>query len=192
MTLIDHQPQMLFGINNIDRQMLISHTAALAKAAKVFHVPMVLPTIETKPFGGYLWPRLAAVSLDLEPIERIGRKEIVMARLWTEVCITFRALRAMEAGYMVYVAIDAGGAVNRMLQDMAMLHMVQAGAVPMRWSLVPLEFQREWARKETYDAVIDIVKQHAEAHGVGAEAYSMQQYTIAPNAAVGFPLSGRA
>ncbi len=71
-------------------------------------------------------------------------------------------------------------------------YMVQAGAVPMRWSLVPLEFQREWARKETDDAVIDIVKQHAEAHGVGAEAYSMQQYTIAPNAAVGFPLSGKA
>jgi nicotinamidase-related amidase len=191
MTLIDHQPQMLFGVTSIDRQTVINNTVALAKAAKVFNVPMVLSTVETKSFSGYLWPQLAAVYPDQEPIERTsmnawedknyvaaiahtGRKKIVMAGLWTEVCVCFPAIQAMEDGYEVYVVADACGDVSQMAHDMAMQRVIQAGAVPMTWLQVLLELQRDWARKETYEAVIDIVKQHAGAYGVGVEyAYTM-------------------
>lgn len=190
-TLIDHQPQMLFGVANFDRQTIINNTVALAKTAKVFNVPMVLSTVETKSFSGYLWPQLVTVYPDLQPIERssmnawedenyvaaikqTGRKKIVMAGLWTEVCVCFPTIRALEDGYEVYVVADACGDVTQLAHDMAMLRMVQAGAVPMTWLQVLLEFQRDWSRKETYDAVIDIVKQHAGAYGVGVEyAYTM-------------------
>lgn len=190
-TLIDHQPQMLFGVANFDRQTVINNTVALAKTAKVFNVPMVLSTVETKSFSGYLWPQLVAVYPDLQPIERssmnawedknyvaaieqTGRKKIVMAGLWTEVCVCFPTIQALEDGYEVYVVADACGDVNQLAHDMAMLRMIQAGAVPMTWLQVLLEFQRDWSRKETYDAVIDIVKQHAGAYGVGVEyAYTM-------------------
>ena len=190
-SLIDHQPQMLFGVNSIDRQTLINNTIGLAKAAKLFKVPMVLSTVETKSFSGYLWPQLVAVYPDQKPIERssmnawedtnyvaaierTGRKKIVLAGLWTEVCVCFPGIQAMEAGYEVYVVADACGDVNQMAHDMAMQRVIQAGAVPVTWLQVMLEFQRDWARRDTYDAVMDIVKQHAGAYGVGVEyAYTM-------------------
>lgn len=208
-TLIDHQPQMLFGVNSIDRQTLINNTIALAKTAKVFKVPMVLSTVETKSFSGYLWPQLVAVYPDQQPIERssmnawedknyvaaierTGRKKIVLAGLWTEVCVCFPAIQAMEAGYEVYVVADACGDVNQMAHDMAMHRVIQAGAVPVVWLQVLLEFQRDWARRETYDAVMDIVKQHAGAYGVGVEyAYTMvhrqepSQFLVAMGALAG-------
>jgi nicotinamidase-related amidase len=191
MTLIDHQPQMLFGVNSIDRPTVINNTVGLAKSAKVFNVPMVLSTVETKSFSGYLWPQLRAVYPDQEliertsmnawedanyvaAIERTGRKKIVMAGLWTEVCDCIPTIQAIEAGYEVYVVADACGDINQMAHDMAMLRMIQAGAVPMTWLQVLLEFQRDWARRDTYEAVIDIVKEHAGAYGVGVEyAYTM-------------------
>ena len=208
-TLIDHQPQMLFGVNSIDRQTLVNNTVGLAKSAKVFNVPMVLSTVETKSFSGYLWPQLVAVYPDQRPIERssmnawednnyvaaierTGRKKIVMAGLWTEVCVCFPAIQAMEAGYEVYVVADACGDVNQMAHDMAMQRIIQAGAVPVTWLQVLLEFQRDWARRETYNAVLDIVKQHAGAYGIGVEyAYTMvhgqepSQFLVAMGALAG-------
>lgn len=209
MTLIDHQPQMLFGVNSIDRQTLVNNTVGLAKSAKVFNVPMVLSTVETKSFSGYLWPQLVAVYPDQRPIERssmnawednnyvaaierTGRKKIVMAGLWTEVCVCFPAIQAMEAGYEVYVVADACGDVNQIAHDMAMQRIIQAGAVPVTWLQVLLEFQRDWARRETYNAVLDIVKQHAGAYGIGVEyAYTMvhgqepSQFLVAMGALAG-------
>src|SRR5467141_1811407 len=93
--LIDHQPQMLFGTSNFDRQSIINNTVALAKAARVFDVPVVLSTVETKAFGGNMWPQLRAVfpgqdtierssmnSWDdknfVAAVERTGRKKIVL------------------------------------------------------------------------------------------------------------------
>lgn len=208
-SLIDHQPQMLFGVNSIDRQTLINNTIGLAKAAKLFKVPMVLSTVETKSFSGYLWPQLVAVYPDQKPIERssmnawedtnyvaaierTGRKKIVLAGLWTEVCVCFPGIQAMEAGYEVYVVADACGDVNQMAHDMAMQRVIQAGGVPVTWLQVLLEFQRDWARRDTYDAVMDIVKQHAGAYGVGVEyAYTMvhgqepSQFLVAVGALAG-------
>ena len=188
---IDHQPQMSFGVASIDRQLLLNNTVGLAKAAKVFNVPTILTTVETQGFSGYMWPQLLDVFPDQTPIERtsmnswedskfvaeverIGRKKLVIAALWTEVCLVFPAIQAMEAGYEVYAVIDASGGTSQVAHDMAIQRVVQAGGVPVTWQQVMLEYQRDWARKETYNAVIEIVKQHSGAYGFGVEyAYTM-------------------
>jgi nicotinamidase-related amidase len=188
---IDHQPQMTFGVTNIDRQLLINNTVGLAKAAKIFNVPTILTTVETKSFSGYMWPQLLELFPDQTPIERtsmnswedtkfvaeverIGRKKLVIAALWTEVCLVFPAIQAIEAGYEVYFVVDASGGTSQVAHDMAVQRLIQAGAVPVTWQQVLLEYQRDWARRETYDAVIDVAKEHSGAYGVGVEyAYTM-------------------
>ncbi len=191
MIFIDHQPQMTFGVASIDRQLLVNNTIGLAKAAKVFNVPTILTTVETKSFSGYMWPQLLEIFPDQTPIERtsmnswedtkfvaevehIGRKKLVMAALWTEICLAFPAIQAIEAGYEVDAVVDASGGTSQVAHDTAIQRIVQAGAVPVTWQQVLLEYQRDWARKETYNAVIELVKEHSGAYGVGVEyAYTM-------------------
>jgi len=138
-----------------------------------------------------MWPQLLDIFPEQKPIERstmnswedknfvaaverTGRKKLVMAALWTEVCLAFPAIQAMEAGYEVYAVADASGGTSVTAHDYAMQRIIQAGAVPMTWQQVLLEFQRDWARKGTYDAVINIVKEHSGAYGQGVEyAYTM-------------------
>jgi len=188
---IDHQPQMSFGVASIDRQLLMNNVLGLAKAAKVFKVPTILTTVETESFSGQMWPQLLDIFPTHEPVERTsmnswedskfvstvektGRKKLVIAALWTEVCLTFPALEAMAAGYEVYAVVDASGGTSPVAHDMAIQRIAQAGAVPVTWQQVLLEFQRDWARKDTYDAVIEIVKEHSGAYGMGVEyAYTM-------------------
>jgi nicotinamidase-related amidase len=190
-TLIDHQPQMLFGVAGVDRQSIINNTVALGKAARVFDVPVVLTTVETKSFSGNLWPQIRAVFPEQPAIERssmnawddknfvaaikaTGRKKIVLAGLWTEVCVAFPSVQAIHDGYEVYVVEDCCGDVSQLAHDNAMKRVIQAGAKPVTSLQVMLEFQRDWAEKDTYDAVMDIVKTHYGAYGVGVEyAYTM-------------------
>jgi nicotinamidase-related amidase len=189
--LIDHQPQMLFGVSNFDRQTIINNTVALAKAARVFDVPVVLTTVETKSFSGNLWPQIRAVFPKQEPIERssmnawddknfvaaierTGRKKIVLCGLWTEVCVAFPAVQAIHDGYEIFVAEDCCGDVNQLSHDNAMRRVFQAGAKPVTALSTMLEWQRDWAHKDTYDAVMDIVRTHLGAYGIGVEyAYTM-------------------
>jgi len=188
---IDHQPQMLFGTSNFDRQTIINNTVALAKASRVFDVPVVLTTVETKAFSGNMWPQLRAVFPGQEPIERssmnswddknfvaaierTGRKKIVLAGLWTETCVALPTVQAIHDGYEVYVAEDCCGDVSQLAHDNAMKRVIQAGAKPVTSLSTMLEWQRDWAHKETYDAVMDIVKNHYGAYGIGVEyAYTM-------------------
>ena len=190
-TLIDHQPQMMFGVGGVDRESIINHTVALGKAARVFDVPVVLTTVETKSFSGNLWPQIRAVFPEQPAIERssmnawddknfvaaikaTGRKKIVLAGLWTEVCVAFPSVQAIHDGYEVYVVEDCCGDVSQLAHDNAMKRVIQAGAKPVTSLQVMLEFQRDWAEKDTYDAVMDIVKTHYGAYGVGVEyAYTM-------------------
>ena len=188
---IDHQPQMTFGVAGIDRQALVNNVLLLAKAARIFGVPTILTTVETKSFSGHMWPQLLDVFPDIEPVERTsmnswedpgfvravaaaGRKKLIMAALWTEVCLAFPALEALRDGYEVYAVEAASGGTSVMAHDAAMRRIEQAGAVPMTALQVLLEYQRDWARKETYDAVIEVVKEHCGAYGQGVEyAYTM-------------------
>jgi nicotinamidase-related amidase len=189
--LIDHQPQMLFGTSNFDRQGIINNAVALAKAARVFEVPVVLTTVETKAFSGNLWPQIRAVFPDQEPIERssmnswddknfvaaiqnTGRKKIVLAGLWTETCVALPTVQAIHDGYEMYVVEDCCGDVSQLSHDNAMKRVIQAGAKPVTALSTMLEWQRDWALRDTYDAVMDIVKTHFGAYGIGVEyAYTM-------------------
>ncbi len=188
---IDHQPQMTFGVANIDRQTLFNNVLLLAKAARIFKVPTILTTVETKSFSGHMWPQLLDVFPDQTPIERTsmnswedekfvaavqatGKKKLVMAALWTEVCLAFPALEAIKAGYEVYAVEDASGGTSAVAHNAAMRRVEQAGAVPVTSLQVLLEFQRDWAHKETYNEVIEVVKEHCGAYGQGVEyAYTM-------------------
>jgi nicotinamidase-related amidase len=190
-TLIDHQPQMLFGVANFDRQSIINNVVGLGKAARVFDVPVILTTVETKSFSGNLWPQLQAVFPGQMPIERssmnswdddnfvaavkkTGRKKIVLAGLWTETCVALPTVQAIHDGYEIYVAEDCCGDVNQLAHDNAMKRAIQAGAKPVTSLSVMLEWQRDWALRDTNDAVKDIVKTHCGAYGVGVEyAYTM-------------------
>jgi nicotinamidase-related amidase len=189
--LIDLQPQMLFGVSNFDRQAIINNNVALAKAARVFGVPAVLSTVETKGFSGQMWPQVQAIFPQQVPIERTtmnswdddafvaairstGRTKIVLAGLWTETCVALPTVQAIHDGYEVYVVEDCCGDVSQLAHDNAMKRVLQAGAKPVTALSVMLEWQRDWAHKDTYDAVMDIVKTHCGAYGVGVEyAYTM-------------------
>lgn len=184
--LIDHQPQMAFATRSIDGQTLVSNVTGLAKSAKVFGVPTILTSVAAESFSGPIFPRLQAVFPNLKPIDRTtmnswedarvvnairktGRKKLVMAALWTEVCLATAALSALDDGFEVYIVTDASGGVTVEAHEMAVQRMIQAGAVPVTWLQVLLEWQRDWARQETYDAVLAIAREHGGAYGLGIE-----------------------
>jgi nicotinamidase-related amidase len=189
--IIDLQPQMLFGVANFDRQTIINNNVALAKAAQVFEVPVVLSTVETKSFSGNMWPQIQAVFPHQTPIERssmnswddknfvaaiekTGKQKIVLSGLWTETCVALPTVQAIHDGYEIYVVEDCCGDVSQLSHDNAMKRVIQAGARPVTALSVMLEWQRDWAEHDTYDAVMDIVKSHFGAYGMGVEyAYTM-------------------
>ena len=189
--MIDLQGQMLFGVSNFDRQLVINNNLILAKAAQVFGVPVVLSTVETKAFSGNTWPQVMAALPGVEPIERssmnswddenfvaaikkTGRKKIVLSGLWTETCVALPTIPAIHDGYEVYLVEDCCGDVSALSHENAMKRVVQAGAKPVTALSTMLEWQRDWAHRGTYDAVMDIVKNHCGAYGIGVEyAYTM-------------------
>ncbi|MGA0617184.1 hydrolase [Paracoccus sp. KR1-242] len=190
--LIDHQPQMAFGVQSIDRQVLKNNTVALAKSAKIFDIPTTITTVETESFSGHTYPELLDVFPDAPLLERTsmnswddkkvrdalaanGRKKIVVSGLWTEVCNLSFALSALaDTDYEIYMVSDASGGTSKEAHDMAMMRMMQVGVIPVTWQQVLLEWQRDWARRDTYDAVIDVVREHSGAYGMGVDyAYTM-------------------
>ncbi len=189
---IDQQPQMAFGVQSIDRQVLKNNVVGLAKAAKIFGIPTTITTVETTSFSGHTYPELLAVFPQNKILERTsmnswddqnvrdalaanGRKKVVVSGLWTEVCNTTFALCAMlEGDYEIYMVADASGGTSVDAHKYAMDRMVQAGVVPVTWQQVLLEWQRDWARRDTYDAVMALVKEHSGAYGMGVDyAYTM-------------------
>ena len=191
LAFIDLQPQMLFGVTNFDRHGIINLNVALAKTARVFDVPVILTTVETKGFSGHMWPQVQAIFPNQEPIERstmnswddekfvaavkkTGRKKLLLAGLWTETCVALPTIQAIHDGYEVFVVEDCCGDVSPLAHENAMKRMIQAGAKPVTALSVLLELQRDWAHKGTYDAVLDIAKTHFGAYGSGVEyAYTM-------------------
>ncbi|MBN9498897.1 MAG: hydrolase [Alphaproteobacteria bacterium] len=190
--VIDHQPQMAFGVTSMDRQLMKNNVVALVKSARVFGVSTILTTVETQAFSGYTYPEILDAAPDAKLLERTsmnswddqkvrdalkanGRKKVVVAGLWTEVCNTTFALSAMlEGGYEIYMVADASGGTSKEAHDYAMQRMIQVGVVPVTWQQVLLEWQRDWANRATYDAVMAIVKEHSGGYGMGVDyAYTM-------------------
>ncbi|WP_019672972.1 hydrolase [Psychrobacter lutiphocae] len=192
---IDQQPQMAFGVQSIDRQTLKNNVVALAKSAKVFDIPVTITTVETNSFSGHTYPELLAVFPENKILERTsmnswddqnvrdflaknaqeGRKKVVVSGLWTEVCnLTFSLSCLQDTDYEIYMVTDASGGTSVEAHEQAINRMIQVGVVPVTWQQVLLEWQRDWAKRDTYDAVMDVVREHSGAYGFGVDyAYTM-------------------
>jgi nicotinamidase-related amidase len=189
--LIDHQPFQFSNLHSHDPTLVINNVVGLAKAAKVFDVPTILTTV-TEERGGRLLKGLQDVYPDQRPInrtfintwederiveavKRTGRKQLVIAALWTDICLVMPVIQSMADGYDVFFVTDASGAVSREAHEMAVLRMVQAGAVPVTWIAVMSEWQRDWAREATIPAVAEVTVAHGGASGV---AYAWEQQLL--------------
>lgn len=182
--LIDHQSQMAFATKSIDAVTLRNNAALVAQAARVFGVSTILTTVAEKSFSGPIFKEIKEALPDVEVTDRttmntwedanitvrvnaIGKGRIVLGGLWTSVCIVGPALSALDQRFEVYVIADACGDVSDEAHERAMDRMVQAGARPMTSLQYLLELQRDWARGETYDAVVDVAKDLGGAYGLG-------------------------
>ncbi len=184
--LIDHEPQMNFGVASTDRDVLLNNTVLLAKGAKVFDVPVILTTVGAEEFSGYMYPQILDVFPDQvvidrsflnawedenfrAAVEKTGRRNLVLSALWTEVCLALPAIHALADGFNVFVVEDACGGVSKTVHDAAMRRVESAGAIPITAMAFMLELQRDWARKNTYDHVMAVLKEHGGAYGQGVE-----------------------
>src|ERR1700750_3029804 len=176
LVLIDHQPFQFANLHSHEPMMIVNNVIGLAKAARIFNVPTILTTV-VEDRGGKLIKGLQDVFPDQKPIDRTwintwedarvvdavkktGRKKLVMAALWTEICLAMPAIQAMGEGYDVYIVTDASGGVSVEAHEMAVRRLVQAGAVPMTWMAVQAEWQRDWAREETVPGLAQLLSQH--------------------------------
>ncbi len=109
-------------------------------------------------------------------VKKTGRKKIVFAALWTEICLALPAIHALGDGYDVYVVTDASGGVSVEAHERAIQRLVQAGAVPLTWMGVMSEWQRDWAREATVGAVAEISLAHGGSTGTSL-AWELQLLT---------------
>lgn len=184
--IIDHEPQMYFGVEGACRNSILNAVTGLAKTASVFQIPVVLSTVEANTFSGPMVKKVQSVYPEVTPIDRTTlnswedqnfvsavkqtkKKKLLIAGLWTEVCVALPALAAMEDGYEIYVVADACAGSSKQAHKMAMQRMIQAGAKPVTWQAALLEMQRDWANKDTYQAVMTVIKEHGGAYGLGVE-----------------------
>jgi nicotinamidase-related amidase len=191
LVLIDHQPYQFANLHSHEPTMIVNNVIALAKLAKVFKVPTILSTV-IEERGGYLIKGLQDVFPEQKPINRTfinawedpkvtdavkktGRKQLVLAALYTEICLAMPAIQALADGYDVFIVTDASGGVSVEAHDMAVRRMVAAGAVPINWLAVLGEWQRDWAR-ETAAGVVGVVLEHG---GGSAVAYAWEQQLLA-------------
>ena len=179
--LIDHQPFQLANVNSHDPTMVINNVTGLAKTAKAYGIPTILTTVNEER-GGAIFKQVQAVFPDqktinrtfinswedrrvVEAVRKTGRKKVVMAALWTEMCLAMPAIHAMGDGYDVYVVTDASGGVSREAHDMGIRRVQAAGAQPITWLGMAGELQRDWARTERLGEVAQIFIDHAGATG---------------------------
>ncbi|WP_108659993.1 hydrolase [Acuticoccus kandeliae] len=187
--LIDHQPFQFANLNSHEPTMVVNNVIGLAKAAKVFDVPVVLTTV-IEDRGGRLIKGLQDVFPDQKPIDRTfintwedervvevvrksGRRQLVLAGLWTEICLAMPTIQALAEDYEVFIVTDASGGVSAEAHDMAVRRMSTAGATPMTWLAVASEWQRDWAREATIPGLAAVLAEHGGGSGV-AFAWEMQ------------------
>ncbi|MBD9537533.1 MAG: hydrolase [Stenotrophomonas sp.] len=165
--VIDYQPVQVNSIASMDRQLLVNHIVGVAKAAKVYGLPIVHSTVNVKTgLNKPPIPQLRKVLKD-EPtydrttinswedvefrkaVEATGRRKLIMTALWTEACLTFPALDALREGYEVYVPVDAVGGTSLAAHDAALRRVEQAGAKLISVPQLFCELQRDWNRSGT-------------------------------------------
>ena len=182
LVLIDHQPYQLANLNSHEPQMVINNATGLAKAAKAFGVPTILTSVIAER-GGIIFPQITDVFPGQQVIDRTfintwedrvvvdavkatGRKQLIIAGLWTEVCVAMPAIQALGEGWDVTVVTDASGGVSVEAHQVAIQRMIAAGANMMTWLAVAAEWQRDWARAEQAAKLTDVIVQHAGGSGI--------------------------
>jgi nicotinamidase-related amidase len=182
LVLIDHQPYQLANLNSHDPQTVVNNSTALAKAAKAFGVPTILTSVIAER-GGFIFPQITDVFPGQEVIDRTfintwedskvvdavkatSRKQLIIAGLWTEICVAMPAIQAAGEGWDVTVITDASGAVSIEAHEVAIQRMIAAGVNMMTWLALAAEWQRDWARMETAVALTEVFKQHAAGSGI--------------------------
>ena len=182
LVLIDHQPYQLANLNSHEPQMAVNNATGLAKAAKAFGVPTILTSVLAER-GGLIFSQITDVFPDQKVIDRTlintwqdpkvvdvvkatGRKQLIMAGLWTEVCVAMPAIQALGEGWDVTVITDASGGTSVEAHEVAIQRMIAAGANMMTWLALAAEWQRDWARLETAGPVTEVMKQHAAGSGI--------------------------
>jgi nicotinamidase-related amidase len=175
--LIDYQPAMYQGVQSHDRLETFNNVQILAKTAKLFNVPTVISTVAKDTFSGQFMPEVTQLFpkhtiidrtamnawLDADfrkAVHATGRKKFVVAGLWTEVCVLFPTLEMLKEGFEIYIPADACGDLSLEAHDRAMQRALQAGAVPITSCQYMFELQQDWARAETYEGVMDILRAH--------------------------------
>lgn len=178
MVLIDYQPAMFQGVQSHDRLEVVHNVQVLAKAARLFGLPTLLSTVAQNSFSGPFMPEVTDLFPGHEIVDRtsinswldaafrdriaaLGRKKLILAGLWTEACVMFPTLDLLKAGYEVYVPTDACGDISKEAHERAVQRLVQAGAVPITSLQAVFELQQDWARGESYDGVMEILKAHS-------------------------------
>lgn len=184
--LVDHQPQMAFATASIDIALLRTNTALISAAARDFKVAVVLSTIAEKTFSGPLFSEIKEAFPSIPVYDRssmnawedapfidavnlAGKSRLVVAGLWTSVCVVGPVLSALDQGFEVYVIADASGDISTEAHELAMQRMIQAGARPLTAMQYLLELQRDWARGETYDTTTKAAATFGGAYGVGLQ-----------------------
>ncbi|MEM6718007.1 MAG: hydrolase [Bacteroidota bacterium] len=191
--LIDHEGQMAFAVESQPVEELRNNVGLLAGTSKLFNIPTIITTVGERTFSGPVFPEIREYYPNekeyidrstmnswedknfVKAVEKIGKKRIVIAGLWTEVCTTLAALSALEDGYEVYVITDASGGVSQEAHDMAVARMIQAGVIPMTSMQYLLENYRDWARSEDYLAVNALAKRYGGAYGLGIDYIKTMQ-----------------
>lgn len=193
--LIDHQPFQFANLHSHEPTMVVNNVVGLAKGAKVFGVPTILTTV-LEERGGLLIKDLQGVFPEQKPInrtfintwedqrvvdaiERTGRRKLVVAALWTEICLAMPVIQALGEDYEVFIVTDASGGVSLEAHEMAVRRMIQAGAVPLTWLAVVSEWQRDWARESTLAGMVEVMTDHGGGSGV-AFAWEMQLLGSSP------------
>jgi len=176
--LIDFQPAMYQGVQSHDRLVTFNNVQVLAKAAKLFGIPTIITTVEKDSFSGPFMPEITSLFPEHTVIDRssmnawldakfreavyaTGRKKIAIAGLWTEACVMFVTLELLKEGFEVYIPADACADISPEAHNRAMDRAVQAGAVPITSLQYVFELQQDWARSETYEGVMDILRAHS-------------------------------
>jgi len=188
LVLIDFEGQMGFATKNIPIAELRTNVAIISGASKIFNVATIVTTVAEESFSGPVFPEVEefypqATSNYIDrtsmntwedeaaynAITATGKKKIVLAGLWTGVCIVGPALSALSEGYEVYAITDACGDVSVEAHERAIQRMVHSGVKPVTSIQYLLELQRDWARQETYKPVTDLMKKYGGAYGIGIQ-----------------------
>lgn len=182
LVLIDHQPFQLANLNSHEPLMVINNSAGLAKATKAFNVPTILTSVLAAQ-GGVIFPQITDVFPDQEVIDRTlintwedpkvvdvvkatGRKQLIIAGLWTEICVAMPAIQTAGESWDVTVVTDASGAVSVEAHEVAIQRMIGAGVNMMTWLAVAAEWQRDWARTDNLKGMVDVMRQHSGGSGI--------------------------